>query len=57
MLYGPDFPQRPTKTVIVDRAGTASIGTRLKSCANVNRDRIALVSVDGNGNVAPRPPR
>ena len=56
MLYGPDFPSRPTRSYTVRSDGTFAVPEQAKLCFTGAVEGVALVSVAGNTDVYPRPP-
>lgn len=56
MLSGPDFAQKPTREVTVNKNGVVTFRVDLKNCSRIHRDDASLVSVNGNQNVNPAPP-
>src|SRR5438270_7249353 len=56
MLYGPDFPTRPTESDVVGPNGSFSGTFQSHKCFTGAQEGVALVSVGGNKNVLPPPP-
>jgi hypothetical protein len=57
VFRGRDFPGRPTKTYTVNRLGRFDVNYTTKTCGKPPVRYASLVSLDGDHNVRPRPPR